>query len=688
MRPWNHLPLFRLLLPFMAGIICSTFMGWTVPFLLLISLFFLLLYFRFVRNFTFRYRYRWVFGVTSNFLLFLMGLLLAYSFQYVHRIDYFEKALAQENILLVELLEEPVEKANSWKAEVQILQIDGKPTNGKLLLYFQKDTTHLFYGEQLLIATRVQAVQSPQNPNEFNYQRYLSFHRIRHQAYVRAGEWKRVGMGGLFLKKQAINYRQQLLQTLENHQIKGAELSIASALLLGFKADLDQETIHAFASSGAMHVLAVSGLHVGIIYLIFHSMLLFLERYRWTKIVKAILLILLLWGYALLTGLSPSVMRAATMFSFVIVGKAIDRQTNIYNTLAASAFFLMLLNPFILFEVGFQLSYLAVVGIVFLQQQLYVLLTFKWWVLDKIWAISCVSFAAQLATFPLGLLYFHQFPNYFLLSNLAVIPLATLILQLGVGLFLFQSVPFVAEPLAVLLKGGLSALLQFVQWVQQLPHALSAGIDINILETWIIYLAIIALSMAFWKRTGKPVLLGLTLLFLFVSFDVREDYEQGQQTELVVYKVNKHTAIAFIQGREAVVLMDSVLLKDESKQRFHLMHHWWNRGLQQIDKRPLTDSICTDFLFKEGSHLQFGKKRILLLDATYKPKQMPFSIAVDYVLLTASFKGKLPAILEVYKPQLIILDTSLNYYQTKDRKAECEGLGLEFYEVGEGAWVR
>lgn len=688
MRPWNHLPLFRLLLPFVAGVIFSTFTGWMVPLFLLIGLCSLLLYFRFVRNFTFRYRYRWVFGIVSNSLLFLMGLLLAYSFQYVHRIDYFEKELAQENTLLVELLEEPVEKANSWKAEAQVLQVDGTLANGKLLLYFQKDTARLFYGQQLLISTRVQAVQSPQNPNEFNYKRYLSFHRIKHQVYVKSGEWKQVGVGGLFLKKQAIQYRQQLLQTLKNHEIKGAELSIASALLLGFKADLDQETIHAFASSGAMHVLAVSGLHVGIIYLIFHSMLLFLDRHRWSKIIKAILLILLLWGYALLTGLSPSVMRAATMFSFVIVGKAIDRKTNIYNTLAASAFFLMLLNPFILFEVGFQLSYLAVVGIVFLQQQLYVLLTFKWWLLDKMWAITCVSIAAQLATFPLGLLYFHQFPNYFLLSNLAVIPLATIILQLGVGLFMLQSVSFLAEPIAWLLKWALSALLQFVKWVQTLPEALTSGVDISIAETYLLYLVLFGMAFALVKKEGKWLVYCLSFLVLLTAWDVYEDYEQTQQRELVVYKVNKHTAVVFIQGREAVVLMDSVLLKDESKQRFHLMHHWWNKGLQQIDKHLLSDSIHADFLFKEGSHLQFGEKRILLLDDTYEPKQTPFPIEVDYVLVTTSFKRKLESILEVYKPQLVILDASLNYYQNRDRKSECEALGLEFYEVGEGAWRR
>lgn len=661
MSVWKALPFVRLLLPFILGIVAAVYLSWEGGAILILFLFL-----PFLGNYFTGYRYRWVFGVLLSIALFLFGL------QLVRLMESDKELTEEEAYYVVELLEQPQEKANSWKALARLL-----PEEEKVLLYFQKNSVPPAYGSRLLLRARFQSVEPPQNPGEFNYQRFLALRQIHYQAFVKKRNWVQIDQGGNDLKRKAIAYRGRLLDVLSEEGIVGEQHAIASALLLGFKGDLRTETRYAFATAGAMHILAVSGLHVGIIYLLLHSFFLFMERHRYLKLLKVILLISLLWGYALLTGLSPSVMRAASMFSFVIVGKAIDRQSNIYNTLAASAFFLLITNPFLLFEVGFQLSYLAVLGIVFLQNELYKMLAFKSWILDKMWAITCVSIAAQIATFPLGLLYFHQFPNYFLLSNLVVIPLATIILQLGVGLFTVQSLSFLAEPLAWLLRQSLSLLLQFVQWVQELPYALSSGITINVAETYLLYAALLGLAFALVRKEGKYLRYGLSFLLLFTAWDTYEDCEQAQQTELLVYKVKKHTAIAFIQGREAVVLMDSVLLHDENKQRFHLMHHWWNRGLNVIDKRSLTDSVHTDFLFKEGSHIQFADKRILLLDAHYQKQLTALPVTVDFVLLTATFNGSLKNIMQAYNFKKVLLDGSLSYYQKQKWERECEGLGLE-----------
>lgn len=217
-----------------------------------------------------------------------------------------------------------------------------------------------------------------------------------------------------------------------------------------------------------------------------------------------------------------------------------------------------------------------------------------------------------------------------------------------------QYLSFLAEPIAWLLKWALSALLGFVQWVQSLPQVLSSGIDISIAETYLLYGLLFFLAFSLVKKEGRWLVYSLSLLLLLTAWDTYEDYEQAQQRELLLYRLNKHTAIAFIQGREAVVLMDAVLLQDESKQRFHLMHHWWNRGLNVIDKRSLTDSVHTDFLLKTGRHIQFADKRMLLLDANYQQQTAAFPITVDFVLLTGS----------------------LNYYQKQKWERECEVLGL------------
>ena len=248
------------------------------------------------------------------------------------------------------------------------------------------------------------------------------------------------------------------------------------------KDELDFEVKQAYAAAGAMHVLAVSGLHVGIIFLILNTLLAILDTSKKGRIVKAIILLISLWSYAMITGLSPSVLRAATMFSFVIMGTVLNRSSSIYNTLAASAFFILIINPNLLFEVGFQLSYVAVLGIVYLQPLIYKRIYTRWWLLDKVWAITAVSIAAQIATLPLTLFYFNQFPVYFMLSNLLVIPSAAVILILGILLFIASPIPFISESIGWVLNKFIEGLNFGIKEIEVLPNSLIEGLSINVLE--------------------------------------------------------------------------------------------------------------------------------------------------------------------------------------------------------------
>ena len=250
--------------------------------------------------------------------------------------------------------------------------------------------------------------------------------------------------------------RDKLLNILKENGLKNNELAVASALILGYKDDLGEELKHSYSSAGATHVLAVSGLHVGIIFLVLNFLLNILDKNDRFKISKAILLICFLWAYATITGLSPSVVRAATMFSFVTIGKSFGKSSSIYNTLCASAFVLLVYNPYLIMEVGFQLSYLAVVGIVYFQSIIYKWIYVKNKFLKYIWMITSVSIAAQLTTFPLGLLYLHQSPTYLFASNLFVIPGAMLIIGLGILLFITSWIP--------LISGGIGWLLAKFIW--------------------------------------------------------------------------------------------------------------------------------------------------------------------------------------------------------------------------------
>ena len=399
-----------------------------------------------------------LFGVVLYMTLFVGGSLVSqmslHDYTKLKAADFYQCAII-----------EPVkEKTNSYQLTLLInaKSIDSvwSFSKGKALIYIEKDSlsSKLKFGDKLLIKGNLNVLEPPKNPKEFDYKKHLENRSIYQQGYLASDDWRLLGSKSKGLDVFANDARQFLLSSLQSNGIEGDQYAIASALILGSKDELDFEVKQAYATAGAMHVLAVSGLHVGIIFLILNTLLSILDTSKKGRVVKAIILLIVLWSYAFITGISPSVLRAATMFSFVITGTVLNRKSSIYNTLAASAFFLLIINPNLLFEVGFQLSYIAVLGIVYLQPLIYKRIYTRWWLLDKVWAITAVSIAAQIATLPLTLYYFNQFPTYFMLSNLLVIPSAVVILSLGILLFITSPIPAISERLGWVLNKFIEGL--------------------------------------------------------------------------------------------------------------------------------------------------------------------------------------------------------------------------------------
>lgn len=303
----------------------------------------------------------------------------------------------------VEVLEIPEIKENSVKCFVNVAAVNHQNTVGKTLIYFEDSdrALKLQYGDVLCLRGNFVDVRPNGNPMEFDYSRYLRIHNVTHQSYVNDENWQKIQNSGHAFFSWIYGVRQFFWEVLDDSGLKGSNLMVARALILGEKSSLDRETLRTFSSAGAMHVLAVSGLHVGIVLLIFSFLLKPIKRLPKGRLLFVICVVLCIWFYALITGMSSSVLLAAVMFSFVIVGKELERENSVYQSIMVSAFILILIEPFVIFQVGFQLSYLAVLGIVFLQPKIYNLFYTKYFLLDKIWQISSVSIAAQLATFPL-----------------------------------------------------------------------------------------------------------------------------------------------------------------------------------------------------------------------------------------------------------------------------------------------
>ena len=689
MNFWNQLPLFRLLIPLILGVLCSIFLSTNkeIVFSVFVLFFLLFLMTIFLKKITKKYRNRWMFGFSVYLLLFAFALLITPYYQSIDKANHF--AQKHSDYCIVQLLEDAIKKEKSVKMEVEIIAINNinnfTNTIGNAIVYLEKDSNSLKlkYGDKLVVKSNWKKIDEPTNPSQFDYKKFLANSDIFHQQYLTNMHWKMFEkQKGFSVRATAFMWQKRLLDVLKSHHFEQQELAVSSALLLGYKDMLDRDTILTYSSSGAMHVLAVSGLHVGIIYLVLSSLLFFFDKIKYGNYMKAFLLVLALWAYAFLTGLSPSVLRAATMFSFVTIGSSLKRQTNIYNTLAASAFVLILYNPYIILKVGFQLSYLAVLGIVYLQPKLYNLYRTSNWLLDKIWAITTVSIAAQLATFPLGMYYFHQFPNYFLLSNLFVIPLATFIINGGILLFIISAIPVLPTYIAWVVNKMLLFLNFSVEWVDSLPYSLTLGISISTLETILVYLIILLMIPSVIKRNCKGVKVALSLSVFLIIFQIYEKVVMQKQQYFVVYDVPNESAIDFVDGSENYFLATEKLNNDQSKMRFHIMHYRWERRVQKSTLIP--NLFSKQNYLRKGNYIQFFNTKILLWDTDFKVPNNVSNMKFDFVIVS----GKAKVNLESINCKQLIIDSTVPKYKWEEIKKECLKWDIPFYNVStEGAYL-
>jgi competence protein ComEC len=583
------------------------------------------------------------------------------------------------------------EKTHGFKVDIQQILIDDKwqSYTGDAMIYFQKDSLSkdLQYGDQLLVKSRLSELEPPKNPLEFNYKRFLGFDQIYHQQYVTTGNWMKLAENkGNFIMASSIKTGQYLEAIMDEYIQNERSLAIAKALTLGVKNELDNELRNAYASAGAMHVLAVSGLHVGIIFLIISTALKKWRNHKKGRIFFAVISISVLWAYAFITGLSPSVQRAAMMFSFIILAQAMRRQTNIYNTLAASAFVLLSINPFLLFSVGFQLSYLAVLGIVFFQPKLYGLLQFKFVLWDKIWAITCVSISAQLATAPLGLLYFHQFPTYFFLSNLVVIPAAFVILNSSLFLLIISFWDWAADWMGFLIDHFIQIINYLVFSLDYLPNTTIDGVFINTPESWLIYTAIFFIALFIAEKKLNYLKLTVFSLFLMSCSICWHQYQNFHEKKLIVYDTGKHHALSIRNGFNQYLRVQNELAEDKNKLRFHVYPSQLQAGIADFHPDHFEPDNQKE-LFEDFYGLKFaiweGKKIIHWHQKLDEDITLNEPIDLDLLIISNNALEKPEKLLEFFNPNKIVVDASNSYYNIQNFKAKFEEENLDCYIVPE-----
>jgi len=663
-----------------------------------------------------------IIGLSS---LFVFGMLIAY-----HRTDTLQPnhLLHQQDSIThyqAVIVSDIQEKARSYRAEAEVQAIrqhgQWKPGKGKILVYLDKMAPKAAYGDLLLVRGRPALVAAPANPGEFDYRQYLRNQHIYYQHYLRAGAFVCVGHPERNpIMEKAIQVRRGAEATLKKAIGTKREYAIANAIILGLLDDLDQETRSAYAASGAMHVLSVSGLHVGILFVILNFALGWIRKMRYGPFLYAVMIVLLLWFYAFITALSPSVLRAVTMFSFVIVAQTSSRHSNVYNTLAISAFCLLCLDPYLLFSVGFQLSYLAVVGILWFTTGLNRLLevpdpyveyrTWPFWrkvkslrdlekllwslwhkALDWLWTATCVSVAAQIATFPLALYYFHQFPSYFWLANPAVLLLSAWILPLG--LFIL-TLSLIAQWLAwigpvVLITGSLLEraiwlLNSSVLMTEKLPYALLSDVHISFSQMLLLYAFLLCLVALFEFRRFRYVWLSLCLAVALAGIAWVRIREQQEQRMLVLHHIRQHSVLSIIEGTRAYLLADSAFYRSPALFRYHVADFWDKSGVkasEQLTWEQANGKLAwKDFDF--FSLLVWQGKTFMFVKKASKNGLLPLSATtIDYLVLQNGAVKNLSDWITGLRVRQLVLESSNKPYLKARLIKQASQLGIPYHDL-------
>ena len=536
-------------------------------------------------------------------------------------------------------------------------------------------------------------VEPPSNPEQFDYQKYLSRKGILRQVYLKDESWD-------LLKDKSVNpiysfsynLRNFLLATIRELGISDDEYSVAAAILLGYDDTLPTELRQKYVAAGSMHILCVSGMHVGVIFMVFSYMLGFLDkRKRGQNVTKQILLLVLIWFYALLAGLAPSILRSTIMLSFVIVGDMIKRNGILLNSLAASAFLLLCIDPANLFNVGFLLSYCAVIGIVTLQKPIYNIFYVKPKFLDKVWEMTSVTLAAQLATAPLSIYYFHQFPTYFWLSNLFMGPISAIVITGGMVMLMVFFIPYINIGVAFCVKWLIYAMNFIVSWIETMPLSMIKGLYINSLEFICLIIAFVLLMMLVEHRK-KPFLFGiLSMLLIFSVSQLTSAVIQRDKMSITVYSVNKASAIDFVCGNEHVLICDSIFVNNPSLSNFSIENHLIREGVFSNGVCVPVDSsyFNSDYLKKRDNLISFGGKIIGIMDekSSFGVK-MPFRPHLDYFIVRGRVNIDLERLLNCYVIDLLVIDSSVPEYVSQKIIQKAEDMEQDYYYVKtSGAYV-
>ncbi len=692
---FKQIPFVRILIPYILGILAASIFRPDFFCLLLIGIAFIVTIL-FIGFFTLNREYHRIRKVTILYGgFFLCGL---FSFSLANSMHKFpDHAIFIDGI--VKNSPEVTDRYIQVDCHIQNYSFQDKKVsvNENIRVFIFRDSTMKIpeIGDSVCLISKLHRLKNRGNPKEFDYKNYMGNEKIFYACYVSVNKIRFGANTGKYkLRRLASFIQKKIIKSFIDYGIENDELAVISALVAGNREFLDEEMKNKFAIAGVMHVLAVSGLHVGILYMFLSLILWRRNQTLFIRVLRLVLILFSIWFFALITGLSCSVVRASLMFTLFLLGRNLSRQTNAYNLLAASAMIALVIHPMELFKVGFQFSYLAVLGIVFLQPRLFDMINFTYEIPDRIWQLTTVSIAAQVSVFPLSLYYFHQFPVYFWLTNIFVVPLVWMIMITAMLFFLFLAIDPMAKIISVGLDKFLKILNAFIEGIEKLPLAVIPDIRFESIHLIMTYVFIVAILIAIVKygKVHIAYIAGIWIAWIILQNIVTYKYFD-QKKEILVYNYGKNTVLSCIDGHNHVLFFNEI----EHEYIEKIVH--WNLNFQvsrqvlktteniNLDNIPLYSGLTGEHLkishTNSGIDIQFFKKRVTLIEDNGKGVTDRTIVINDSDWLVLGENSVYPEQLEFasHLPQKIIISNKISHNLCFAWNRFANEKGIEFIDV-------
>lgn len=670
-------PLTRITIGFIAGIIFAYYFKINLHSVFRLGLF-VLIVFGIVFLIQSKYLKKSIlFGIFAYIVSFLIGIsTLIINTETVQKNHYthFAAVFEKKNLIKIVIQEKIKNTKKNNRYIANVTQINFKNYSGKIILNIKKSDSlsNLESGTQLLLNSSLLKNKPPYNPNQFDYGKYLENKQIYAQAFTTRKEVLIDSYNTKTIAYYISRFRTTIIQNLKKIKFNQKELDVANALILGQKQDVAQEIMQDYQYAGAIHILSVSGLHIGSILLFLNFLLKPIPNTKRGSLIKLITCISLLWLFAFVASLAPSIVRSVTMFSFVAIGYYLRRSTNIYHTIIISILLILLFQPYFLFDVGFQLSYLALFFIIWLQPMIANIWKPNTKFTKSIWEILSVSIAAQIGTLPLCLYYFHQFPGLFFITNLIIIPMLSFVMILGLIVMILASLNFTPMILTKPFEWSIFSLNKIMNEIASYKTFVIQEISFNSHLMFSSYLLIVCMIIWFKKPKFNNLVWALIGIIIFQIMYFKTQWEIHNGKEWIVFNENRNTMITERKGNIVSLFTNDFILA-----------------------KPLNNSTLNSYLVanfceikeknKIANFMCFNQNKILVIDSS---GIIPFNIHPDILVLTQTPKINLDRILKNIHPKIVIADASNYKTIQKFWKQSCTNQKIPFHATAEKGFFR